>query len=118
MKSLYGKYIEERAGRHIVEKEHGFATYQYMTDNLVYIQDIYVEPEYRKSKLATQIADEIVDQAVKDGKRYLLGSVDLAAIGADVSKQVLKSYGMSVYLESGSIIFYIKEIGPKEVCDG
>ena len=46
-KSLHAKYIYEREGKYCEESEIGFATYSF-GDDYVYIEDLYVLPEYRK----------------------------------------------------------------------
>lgn len=108
--SLYGQYIKERCGRGIVETEDGFATFEYPTDDIVYIVDLYVIPEKRKNKIASNLADEIVAQAIKDGKKFLLGSVDVTAKGADNSCKVLEAYGMKIHKIAEPMIFYVKQI--------
>ncbi len=64
MASLYAKYIGERTDDCIWETGAGFATYRYVEDgNAVYIIDIYVLPDARKSGHAAMIADEIAKVA-------------------------------------------------------
>lgn len=108
--SLYAQYIKERIGRGILETEDGFATFDYISDDVVYIIDIYVVPEKRKSKVASELADTICEQAKKDGKKFLLGSVDVTANGAEISAKCLEAYGMKVYKVAEPMIFYIKPL--------
>lgn len=108
--SLYGQYIKERAGRGILETKDGFATFDYISDETVYIVDVYVVPRKRKSGVAFKLADIIVEQAVKDGYKYLLGSVDTTARGADISCKFLEAYGMKVFKVAEPMIFYSKKI--------
>jgi len=112
MVSLYGQYIKERLGRGILETEDGFATFDYITDDTVYIVDLYVVPEKRRSHVAANLADKIVEQAIKDGKKFLLGSVDLGAKGAEDSIKVLQAYGMTLYKEAQPMLFFLKQIAP------
>ena len=112
MTSLYGQYIKERAGRGIVENDEGFATFDYIGEDVVYIVDLYVVPEKRKEGIASKLADVIVEQAVKDGKKHLLGSVDVTAKGAEASIAVLKAYGMKEYKVVEPMIFFNKQIAP------
>jgi len=111
MSSLYSQYIKERCGRGILESEDGFATFDYVTDEIVYIIDLYVVPEKRRNHYAAFLADKIVEQAVKDGKKFLLGSVDQTAKGAEDSQKVLEAYGMRLYKTAAPMLFYVKEIG-------
>ncbi len=110
-KSLYSQYIKERCGRGILETKDGFATFEYPTKEVVYIVDIYVVPEKRKSHVAAMLADKIVEQAVKDGYKYLLGSVDIGTKDAEISTRVLEAYGMKPYKVAEPLVFYAKQIG-------
>lgn len=113
--SHYGQYLKERTGRGIVETEDGFATFEYVNDEVVYIIDLFVVPEKRNMRVAAGLADQIVEAAVKDGKKHLLGSIDATAKGAETSAKVLEAYGMKVYKVAEPMIFYIKEIGEPTV---
>lgn len=108
--SNYGKYIAERTGRGIVETEDGFATFEYPSEDVVYIVDLYVVPEKRNSHVAVSFADKIVEEALKAGKHYLLGSVETTANSAETSCKVLEAYGMKIHKVAGTCIFYIKQI--------
>ncbi len=112
--SVYGQYLKERTGRGIVENEDGFASFEYIGDDTVYIVDIFVIPEKRQQRLAATMADSIVAAAVKDGKKYLLGSVDVSANGAEASIKILEAYGMKPHKVAEPMIFFIKEIGESE----
>lgn len=109
--SLYAQYIKERTRKGILETEFGFATFEYVNDNIVYIVDLYVVPEKRKSHVATSLADKIVEEAIKAGCKTLLGSVDLTAKGAETSQKVLEAYGMRPFKVAEPMIFYTKDIG-------
>lgn len=111
-KSMYAEYIKERCGRGILETKQGFATFDYISQDVVYIVDIYVKPKFRKSHVAAGMADIIVEQAVKDGKKFLLGSVDVTAKCAEASMKVLEAYGMRIHKVAEPMIFYVKQIAP------
>ena len=68
--SNFGAYILEREGKYILEDERGFATYTYLQD-CVYIEDIYVRPEFRKQGVGSQWADAICIEAKENGFRAL-----------------------------------------------
>ncbi len=108
--SMYGQYISERTNRGILEVEHGFATFEYLPGDIVYIIDLFVEKEYRKEGIAAKMADTICEQALKEGKKYLLGSVDVNAKGAAGSHKALEAYGMKPFKEANPMIFYIKQL--------
>ena len=112
--SLYAQYLKERTNRGILETEDGFATFEYVNDDIIYIVDLFVIPEKRKERIASKLADVIVEEAVKAGKKFLLGSVDATAKGAETSMKVLEAYGMKVYKVAEPMIFYIKNIAPEK----
>src|SRR5210317_1124304 len=95
--SLFGEYIKERLNKSIIEDEHGFATYFPAFNNeYMYIEDIYVKPEFRKKDKASIYADEISEIARKKGIKKLLGSVDINANAATESMKVLFAYGFKL----------------------
>lgn len=112
--SLYAEYIKERIGRGTVETEDGFATFEYIGEDIVYIVDLYVVPEKRKSHVAVSLADKICEEAIKAGKKFLLGSVDVTTKSSETSCKVLEAYGMKIHKIAEPMIFYIKAIGDQE----
>jgi len=111
--SLYGEYIKEKQGDGIVERTEGFATYRYLRNKdqvQVYVIDIYVRPEFRKSGLASAIADEIAEIAKKEGATEMLGTVNPSANGATESLKVLLGYGMRLKSASENLIIFGKGI--------
>lgn len=108
---MYGDYIKERLGDEIVERDEGFATYRYIERDgipCVYIVDIYVRPDFRKTNIASEMADEIVR---KSGTcKRLLGTVCPSARGSTESLKVLLGYGMSLHSCQNDLIIFRKEI--------
>lgn len=108
--SLFADYIKERCGMGTIETEDGFATFQYVNDEMVYIVDLYVVPEKRKLHVATAFADKIVEEARKIGRKTLIGSVDTGTKGAEDSCKVLEAYGMTIFKIAEPMVFYYKSI--------
>jgi GNAT superfamily N-acetyltransferase len=108
--SLYSQYILERTDRLILETEYGFATYVYLPDNTVYIEDIFVLPEYRKKGIASQFADEIVELARNKGCKKVIGSVVPSAKTSTDSMKTLLAYGMKIESSVNNFITLSKEI--------
>lgn len=110
---MYADFLKESNGAELLEHEHGFATYRFEESPVgecVYLMDIYVKPEKRKSKICFNMADEVVEEAKKNGIKYLIGSVDLRINGADISKKVLLAYGLKPAWYDEPTQYYIKEI--------
>lgn len=96
--SLYAQYIKEHRNDECIESDKGFCTYRYLNSNQVYIVDIFILPEYRNSKEASDMADLVVKQAKEKGCKELLGTVVPSAKNSTDSLKVLLGYGM--YLDS------------------
>ena len=107
--SFYADYLRERTNDEIIETDKGFATYRYV-DKSVYIIDIYVHPDFRQTKEASTIADNIVEMARKKGCNMLLGSVVPSNKDSTTSLKVLLGYGMSLASSSNDFIVFKKEI--------
>lgn len=109
--SLYADYLSEKTMDYIVETDKGFATYRYLEDGkTVYIIDLYVMPDFRKTHVASTIADSIVEEAIKMGCNRLLGSVVPSNKDSTTSVRVLLAYGMSLDYSSDNLIVFRKEI--------
>ena len=107
--SLYGDYIKERENKSIVESDVGFATYSVAKDG-IYIEDIYVRPEYRKGHIAADMADQIAVIAREKGLHKLYGSVCPSANGSTASLKVLLAYGFKLNSSTNNFIMLEKEI--------
>ena len=110
---MYADYIKERLGDEIVIRDEGFATYRHTDFNGIastYIIDIYVRPDFRKTKIASEMADEITKVACQMGSKQLIGSVVPSAKGSTDSARVLLSYGMSLHSCTNDFMLFKKEI--------
>jgi ribosomal protein S18 acetylase RimI-like enzyme len=107
-------YSKEREGLDTIEEENGFLTYRALpseeSPQEYRIYDLYVRPEFRKSGLASQMADRVVSLAKQNGCKILTGSVDTRANGATVSVKVLLSYGFKVLRTEGPMIYFVMEV--------
>lgn len=111
--STYAEYVRERLGDEILEGERGFLTYRFLKDgdtDSVYIVELYVRPDYRRTKVASEMADQIVEYARSKGCKRLLGTVNPSAKNATDSLKVLLGYGMTLYRCDKDVIVFRKEI--------
>lgn len=107
--SLYAQYIEEREGRHILETDQAFATYQFFNDEC-YVSDIFVVKEARRSRIAWDLLDQIVVIAKANNCRYLTGTVSPSANGSEASLKAHIAYGFKLHSASSNVILFKKEI--------
>jgi GNAT superfamily N-acetyltransferase len=102
-------YFEEREGFSCVQMDEGFAVYRVDGDTC-YLRDIWVERDYRKKGIATDLADRVAALARTLGCRYMTGSVDLSLPSATQSIKVLLAYGMIVTGAVGNGLYFKKEL--------
>lgn len=112
--SHYGEYIKERLGKLIIESDKGFASY-YFTQHpkygdVVYVEDIFVAREFRRTKAGTEMADFICDAAKGRGVKVLLGSVNPLANGSTESMKALFAYGMKLDCIHNDLVYLVKDL--------
>jgi GNAT superfamily N-acetyltransferase len=109
--SLYAEYLQERTGDEILELASGFATYRFINNGTsVYIIDIYVEPEHRKTGLASALADQICRWAKDRGCSELLGTVAMGKPWTTDNTKVMLGYGMAIHSATPEAIIFRKEL--------
>ena len=107
--SLYADYLTERTNKNIIEGDHGFIVYS-ISQKVLYIEDIYVSPDKRKSGLAKTMADFVCVLGKKAGCERVFGSVVPGAKNAERSLMVLVHYGMRLHSASSEIIYFVKDL--------
>lgn len=109
MKSLVD-YYKERKGADVIHDEHGNFLSYYIKPPECYIEDLYVAPEFRKTKVASKMAD-IVEQIAKDsGCNLLSGTVDLKSLNPSLGIQAVLGYGMKYHSRREDLLIFCKEI--------
>ena len=108
--SLYAKYVKERLNDECIESDKGFCTYRYLNDGKVYIVDIYVVPEHRNSKEASEMADLVAAKAKEKGCKELIGTVQPSAKHSTESLKVLLGYGMTLDSSTNDLIVFKKAL--------
>lgn len=112
---LFKKYVEElHNSKSVYYNDKGFAVYWIRNLNdkelEVYIEDIYVKPEYRRTRAAHILADEVVKIAREKGCKYMTGSVIPSANNSTISLDMMRSYNFQLHSCKDNIIWFIKEI--------
>tara|TARA_R110002126_G_scaffold172712_5_gene321512 strand:- start:515 stop:838 length:324 start_codon:yes stop_codon:yes gene_type:complete len=107
---MYFDYLAERRPEcKILKNDFGFAIYSY-ADDAVYIEEIYVRPDFRKEDIASQLSETIQKEAKDLGCGRLLGSVSASAEGSTDSIRVLLSHGMSLLSSQDDLIWFVKDL--------
>lgn len=107
--TLYARYIAEREGFSIIENEHGFATF-IVSGDTIYLRDLYVVPEKRRSNVATELVDDVCMVGRTYKCKILTGSVSVKAFTATESLKAVLAYGMRVLGIQGELITFEKEL--------
>ena len=111
---MYLDYMREKTDKKILEiKDEGFAVYEYTTLDgkpAVYIEDIYIIPKLRQTRLASKMSDIIYAEAKELGCTIALGSVHTNIKGATTSMKVLLAHGMKLLKSDNELIWFYKEI--------
>lgn len=106
---MFKEYFKELKDLHVYEEENGFILYKLQPPYL-YIRDIYVKPEHRRSHLAADMADKLAKVAKDLGYTHMLGDVEPSNNSATASIKVLLAYGMRVKEANQDEIIFIKEL--------
>lgn len=107
--SLYANYIKEREGLSIIENDKGFVTYK-ISKPVIFIQDLYVAPEFRRTGAATEFGDAVVKIGKENQCSILRGDVCPTATGASEAMLFQLNYGMKISNSNQDIISLWKEI--------
>jgi hypothetical protein len=108
--TLFAQYIKERENKEIIENDYGFVTYFFLANGDCYIEDVYIIPEKRRTKLASEFGQQVELLAKECGSKKVLGSVDINANNKTESMKFLLSYGFKLCYISGSLIYLSKEL--------
>lgn len=107
---MFADYLHERYGQENIVWDQGFISYEFIDSNTVFVNHLYVRPEFRRTNLGTELGDAVVKIAREKGCKYLIGGVDLNANLANEAILSFISYGMGVYKSDNEFIYFRKEI--------
>jgi len=110
MISLFKDYLEERQDVSLISTDVGFATYKLVDNETVWLIDIFVDKDYRRKGIATQLSELVQIEAEKLGCTKMLGSVDITANGVTESMKSVLSNGFKFSHANGNILYFVKEI--------
>lgn len=107
--SLWTEYWSEMWGAETFETEYGFITFQTFTQH-IFIQELYVKPEFRRSEHASALADEVTKIARERGLYELTSKVHLDSNTAALSLKVQLAYGFIPFRAESGIIWLSKKV--------
>jgi len=107
---MWPAYLKERTGKEVLNHLNGFAIYSFPEPGICYLEDIYVVPEYRRSKVGSAIANQVEVIAKERNCEMLWGSVDVKAKGATESLKAVLSFDMKVFAIEGNMILFTKSL--------
>lgn len=102
-------YIRERMPmKDVIETPEGFAVYYNIeAESAVYIEDIYVKPQFRRSGITGVLLSEVIKETKMP---YVLGSIDVTAKGTTASLKGLLKAGFEPYRTEGNLMFLRLEL--------
>lgn len=111
--SLYGQYVQERSGYHIIETADAFATYSFH-NGFVVIRDLYVCPEKRRSGIAAALAKRIITEALDRDCHTAWATADPQAMGFPTSAKAIKASGFVAELHGADgLVWFKKDLSPE-----
>ena len=109
---MYFKYIKERLGKDSIQYEDkAFAIFfDYPAENAIYVEDVYVSPDYRRSGIGEKIMEDMCNLAKEANRKYLLGSVDITSNNPEASLIGMLKNDFKLYKTDDSMLYVRKEI--------
>lgn len=111
---MYKEYLKERENAELVEFAHGFVVLKILPDS-IYLQDMYVQPAFRRLKIGTEMLQKVEQIAVAAGKRELFTSCSPPALGSTGSLKAILASGFQLHSCEKDMIYLTKVLSQKEV---
>jgi len=107
---LYAEYIKERENRELIYIPQGFATYTVLNNESIYLIDLYVAKEFRKSGFAWILFNQVCTEAKKLGIKNIITSACSDANNVTESIKVILSAGFQLTKISGNMMYFLLEL--------
>lgn len=102
-------YLKEIQNLEFFENDQGFIAYRIYETNL-HIAHMYVAPEFRLMKVATALADSLIEEAKEVGCKTITADVEPSNNNATASTIFILSYGLQIISASEDEILFYKEL--------
>lgn len=109
MKSNLVEYIKEREGKSALETDKGFAIYEILGKEC-YLQDLYINPDYRRTGEARKLLNEVSQVAIKAGCEFITTTVSVLAKNPTISTQAILSCNFIIHSVKDNMIYFYKEL--------
>jgi GNAT superfamily N-acetyltransferase len=108
---MYKEYLKEREGKDVIETDYGFVIYE-LSDDCIYLTDMYVMPEKRNKGLTTVLDGKVKRVGKENGCTKMLTSLCTKANNWKHSLKAIKNQKYKLYKtdKATNMIYFIKEI--------
>lgn len=115
MKSLWAQYHQETEGHEVVEGKCGFVRYSFNDElKLCLVHDLFVQKEFRRDRIAWDLADTVTQIARNRGCTHLWSRCGVGTGGVNEALQANLAYGFKVQAAEGGFIIMLKDISKAE----
>lgn len=117
MASLRAEYVKERENTETLEiEDKGFLEYAFGTrynKYVLFIKNLYVKPEYRRTGIGSRLGDMAEDIAVHAGCDAMLSCVEFTdnVRGQVQSMMAVESFGFVKHeYDANKVLYYLKDL--------
>ena len=111
---MYEKYIKERENLDVIKTSKGFICYRIEMNATCMINDCFVLKEYRNTKHATFLTNQVFEICKQAGVKTVYCNTDDRANGVEVSKFSIEQFGFELFNKCGPISNYKIEVSEWE----
>jgi GNAT superfamily N-acetyltransferase len=107
---VWTEYIKEREGAEVLSFDFGFAVVKHEEGFCLYLQDVYIKPEFRKQGYGRKIVEIVEASARSLGLKKIVTSCCPTAIGSTDSILAILACGFQLQSCADDIIYLDKEL--------
>lgn len=90
---MMADYIKEKQGCETIFTDEGFVVYMVKDNDILHINNIYIKPEFRKTKRASALMSKVIDEVCpKTNSTMITASCDHAQLNPETSMQGILGY--------------------------
>lgn len=108
--NMFKAYLEEREGVEVVEFAFGFCVLKSISPEVLYLQDLYVEPSQRHNGKAQEIQEKCEKLARSRGASKIVTSVAPLANNSTYSVRIILEAGYELHSAEKDLIWFSKQL--------